>query len=169
MVVFVHFMSCMNRLNWIYCWFEHRSYCAPPSYAMTFDAIYFAAGRRSLTLVSVIIIWLFSVVLHKFFFLTWIQFLLVAVLLLEQNILVLIACCILTVPGRDLVYNSYFNIITVMLAYVASSPSGSNSTLVCGTVAPGDQQFDVWHAVAHGCVPAQHQPRISSSPRDLKF
>lgn len=50
-----------------------------------------------------------------------------------------------------------------MLAYVASSPSGSNSTLVCGTVAPGDQQPDVWHAVAHGCFPAQHQLGISSS------
>lgn len=63
-----------------------------------------------------------------------------------------------------LVYNSHFNRIRVMLAYVASSPSGSNSTLVCGTEAPGDQQSDVWHAVAHGCFPAQHQPGISSRP-----
>lgn len=51
-----------------------------------------------------------------------------------------------------------------MLAYVTSGPSWSNSTLVYGTVAPGDQDCDVWHAVAHGCVPAQHQPGINSGP-----
>lgn len=49
-----------------------------------------------------------------------------------------------------------------MLAYVASGPSGSHSTLVCGTVAPGDQRSGVWHAVAHGCFPVQRQSGISS-------
>ena len=74
---------------------------------------------------------------------------------------------ITAVPGSGsaylwvFVYNSHLNSIRVMLVYVASSPTGSNSTLVCGTVAPGDQQSDVWHAVAHGCFPAQHQSGIS--------
>lgn len=61
-----------------------------------------------------------------------------------------------------LVYSSHLNSNRAMLAYVASGPSGSHSTLVCGTVAPGDQRSGVWHAVAHGCFPVQRQSGISS-------
>lgn len=61
-----------------------------------------------------------------------------------------------------LVYSSHLNSNRAMLAYVASGPSGSHSTLVCGTVAPGDQRSGVWHAVAHGCFPIQRQSGISS-------
>lgn len=61
-----------------------------------------------------------------------------------------------------LVCSSHLNSNRAMLAYVASGPSGSHSTLVCGTVAPGDQRSGVWHAVAHGCFPVQRQSGISS-------
>lgn len=78
-----------------------------------------------------------------------------------RSCMLAVLCCgsaYLWVP----MYNSHFNSIRVMLAYVLSGPTGSNSTLVCDTVAPGDQRSDVWHAVAHGCFPAQHQSGISS-------